>query len=91
MHPYRLTVVMHHVEILAASECGHCRQITEAVTDTCLGCATDLEVHAIDLSRHPDVGRDRFGLLESPIVVVDGRVVSSGRAPAYADLVALLR
>ncbi len=81
---------MHHVEILAASECGHCRQITESVTDTCMECSPDVEVHAIDLSRHPDVARHRFGLIESPIVVVDGQVVAAGAAPALAELQRLL-
>lgn len=82
---------MHHVEIIATPSCGHCRQVTEAVTDAALSATSDVEVHGIDATLHPELARDRYGLLESPIIVVDGFVVARGAAPSAAELKKLLR
>lgn len=72
---------MKKIHVLG-SGCAKCRQLYQVVTQAAGETAIPCEVEKVeDFMRFPD-----FGVMITPAVVVDGKVISSGRVPAIEEM-----
>lgn len=77
---------MKKVQILGTG-CAKCRQLTKNVTEAAQVLGIDVEVEKVT-----EMGEIlKFGVLTTPGLVVDGKLVASGRLLQPAEIMALLR
>jgi len=68
------------------SGCAKCNHLLEATQQASTELALECEIEKVtDILRFPD-----FGVMITPALVVDGKVVVSGRVPPLAELKELL-
>lgn len=77
---------MHKIQILGTG-CAKCENLTKATVAAAqeLGIPYELE-KVTDFLRFAD-----FGVMVTPALVVDGKVLATGKVPKHAELLELLR
>ena len=76
---------MHKIQILGTG-CAKCVNLTNAAVAAAEELGIDYELEKVtDFLRFAD-----FGVMVTPALVVDGKVVATGKVPKHAELVELL-
>ncbi|MBZ0154341.1 MAG: thioredoxin family protein [Planctomycetes bacterium] len=77
---------MHKLQILGTG-CAKCSNLAKATEAAAKELGLDYELSKVtDILRFAD-----FGVMITPALVVDGRVVVTGKVPSHVELLALLR
>jgi small redox-active disulfide protein 2 len=74
------------VEILG-SGCANCRKL-EAITKEAVGDLGIADVEVVEVTDMKDIMG--YGVMSTPGLVIDGKVVSSGRVPSKAEVTSLV-
>ena len=72
---------MKRIEVLGPG-CHNCHLLEEAAKQAVMMAGVEAEV--IKVTDYPTIAR--YGILRTPGLVIDGKVVSSGRIPSAGDI-----